>query len=39
MIEDYSFEDGFMPDGSVVIFPTDTVFGLACRLYDSEALR
>lgn len=38
MIEDYSFEDGFMPDGSVVIFPTDTVFGLACRLYDSEAL-
>ncbi|MDY3195606.1 MAG: L-threonylcarbamoyladenylate synthase [Paracholeplasma sp.] len=38
MIEDYSFEDGFMNDGSVVIFPTDTVFGLACRLYDDEAI-
>lgn len=38
MIDDYSFEDGFMNDGSVVIFPTDTVFGLACRLYDDEAI-
>jgi len=38
MPDDYTFEDGFMPDGSIVIFPTDTTFGIACRLYDSEAL-
>lgn len=37
MVEDYSFEEGFMTDGSVVIFPTDTVYGLAARLYDDEA--
>ncbi len=39
MPDDYTFEDGFMPDGSIVIFPTDTTFGIACRLYDNEALR
>ncbi len=38
MPDDYTFEDGFMPDGSIVIFPTDTVFGIACRLYDNDAL-
>jgi len=38
MPDDYTFEDGFMPDGSIVIFPTDTVFGIASRLYDFEAL-
>lgn len=37
MPDDYTFEDGFMPDGSIVIFPTDTVFGIACRLYDTDA--
>lgn len=37
MVEDYSFEEGFMTDGSVVIFPTDTVYGLAARLYDNDA--
>lgn len=37
MPDDYTFEDGFMPDGSIVIFPTDTTFGIACRLYDNEA--
>lgn len=39
MPDDYTYEDGFMPDGSIVIFPTDTTFGIACRLYDNEALR
>lgn len=38
MPDDYTFEDGFMHDGSIVIFPTDTTFGIACRLYDNEAL-
>ncbi len=38
MPDDYTFEDGFMPDGSIVIFPTDTTFGIASRLYDNEAL-
>lgn len=35
---DYDLSDGFLKDGSVVIFPTDTVYGLACRLYDNEAI-
>lgn len=35
---DYGFKEGFLEDGSVVIFPTDTVFGLACRLYDNKAI-
>ena len=39
MVEDYSFEEGFMTDGSVVIFPTDTVYGLAARLYDMDAYK
>lgn len=39
MVEEYSFEEGFMTDGSIVIFPTDTVYGLAARLYDNEALK
>jgi len=39
MVEDYSFEEGFMVDGSVVIFPTDTVYGLAARLYDIDAYK
>lgn len=36
---EYSLEDGFLVEGSVVIFPTDTVFGLACRLYDEAATK
>lgn len=35
---DYGYEEGFLTDGSVVIFPTDTVWGLACRLYDNTAI-
>lgn len=38
MVDEYSLEEGFMTDGSVVIFPTDTVYGFASRLYDNEAL-
>lgn len=32
---EYSLKEGFLNEGSVVIFPTDTVYGLACRLYDN----
>ncbi|MDY0210432.1 MAG: L-threonylcarbamoyladenylate synthase [Acholeplasma sp.] len=39
MVDEYSLEEGFMSDGSVVIFPTDTVYGFASRLYDNEALQ
>lgn len=35
---EYGYEEGFLTDGSVVIFPTDTVWGLACRLYDNAAI-
>lgn len=35
---DYGFKEGFLEDGSIVIFPTDTVFGLACRIYDDKAI-
>lgn len=35
---DYGYKEGFLEDGSVVAFPTDTVFGLGCRLYDNKAL-
>ncbi len=35
---EFDFKDGYIKDGAVVIFPTDTVFGLACRLYDLEAI-
>lgn len=35
---EYSLKDGFLTEGSVVIFPTDTVFGIACRLYDNNAV-
>ncbi len=36
---DYGFKEGYLSDGSVVIFPTDTVYGLACRLYDDLAIQ
>lgn len=36
---EYSLKDGFLTDGSVVILPTDTVYGIACRLYDESALQ
>ena len=36
-MENYSLQQGFY-EGSVVIFPTDTVFGIGCRLYDDEAI-
>lgn len=35
---EYGLKEGFLNDGNVVIFPTDTVYGLACRLYDTEAI-
>lgn len=35
---EYGLKDGFLNDGDVVIFPTDTVYGLACRLYDNDAI-
>lgn len=35
---DYGFKEGFLEDGSVVIFPTDTVFGIGCMLYDDKAI-
>ncbi len=35
---EYGLKEGFLNDGDVVIFPTDTVYGLACRLYDNEAI-
>lgn len=35
---EYGLKEGFLNDGDVVIFPTDTVYGLACRLYDIEAI-
>ena len=37
-MENYSLQQGFLSEGSVVIFPTDTVFGIGCRLYDDEAV-
>lgn len=37
MIE-YSLKEGFLHEGAVVIFPTDTVYGLACRLYDEVGI-
>ncbi|HHV33751.1 MAG TPA: threonylcarbamoyl-AMP synthase [Acholeplasma sp.] len=37
-MENYSLQQGFLSEGSVVIFPTDTVFGIGCRLYDDEAI-
>jgi len=37
MIE-YSLKEGFLNEGDVVIFPTDTVYGLSCRLYDNVGI-
>lgn len=34
-MDDYSLKEGFLKEGSLVIFPTDTVYGMACRLYDN----
>lgn len=39
LMDDYSLKEGFLKAGSVVIFPTDTVYGLACRLYDELAVK
>lgn len=38
MMLEYGLKEGFINEGEVVIFPTDTVYGLACRLYDNEAI-
>lgn len=38
-MDDYSLKEGFLKEGSVVIFPTDTVYGLACRLYDEVGVK
>lgn len=35
---DYSLENGFLTEGSVVITPTDTVYGIAARLYDNVGI-
>ncbi len=37
MVE-YNLKDGFLTEGSVVIFPTDTVFGISSRLYDDVGI-
>ncbi len=33
-----NFLNGFIKENSVVIFPTDTVFGMGCLLYDEVAI-
>lgn len=38
-MDEYSLKEGFLTEGSVVIFPTDTVYGLACRLYDEVGVK
>lgn len=38
-MEKYSLKEGFLKEGSVVIFPTDTIYGLGCRLYDELAIK
>src|SRR5690554_2324124 len=37
-MDSYSLKEGFLQEGSVVIFPTDTVYGMGCRLYDNVAI-
>lgn len=38
-MDKYSLKEGFLKEGSVVIFPTDTIYGLGCRLYDEVAIK
>ena len=38
MMKIKTIEKGYLKPGNVVIFPTDTVYGLGCLINDQEAI-